>query len=237
MPPRTEGERTASPPPPPDTDAVTRIVLRPVASPLPLGFFALGMGSTVLSTLQIGWVPAEQSVVLLLLILIFVVPLQLTAGIFAFLARDAGAATALLLLGASWAGTSVTGLVAPSEGPVVAQAVFLLALVPFVLALAGAALRSKPLFAVLLTLAAVRFCLTGLYEAGAGAVWQHAAGWAGLGIGVFALYGGLALLVEDGEQRTVLPLFRRGAARRSIEGELREQLASAQQEAGVRHQL
>ncbi|WP_420037771.1 acetate uptake transporter family protein [Streptomyces sp. cg28] len=216
---------------------MTRIVLRPVASPLPLGFFALGMGSTVLAALQLGWVPAEQSEVLLLLILIFVVPLQLVAGVFAFLARDAGAGTALLLLGASWAGTSVTSLDSPVGAPVAAQAVFLLALVPFVLALAGAALKSKPLFAVLLTLTAVRFCLTGLYEAGAGQAWQSAAGWTGLAIGAFALYGGLALLVEDGEQRTVLPLFRRGAARRSIEGDLREQLTAAQQEAGVRHQL
>lgn len=225
------------PPEPLTADAVTRIVLRPIASPLPLGFFALGMGSTVLSSLQLGWVPAAQSSILLLLVLIFVVPLQLVGGIFAFLARDAGAGTALLLLGAAWAGTSVTSLDSPPGKPVVAQAVFLLALVPFVLALAGSAAQSKPLFAVLLGLTAVRFALTGLYEAGLGNALQVAAGWTGLGIGVFALYGGLALLVEDGKQRTVLPLFRRGKARESIEGDLREQLNEAQQEAGVRHQL
>lgn len=219
------------------TDAVTRIVLRPIASPLPLGFFALGIGSVVLSSLQLGWVPTGQSSVLLLLVLIFVVPLQFVAGLFAFLARDAGAGTAMLLLGAAWAGTSVTSLDSPPGRPVVAQAVFLLALVPFVLALAGAAAQSKPLFAVLLTLAALRFGLTGLYEAGLGNALQVAAGWTGIGIGCYALYGGLALLVEDGKQRTVLPLFRRGAARRSIEGDLREQLTPAQQEAGVRHQL
>ncbi|WP_345114066.1 GPR1/FUN34/YaaH family transporter [Streptomyces drozdowiczii] len=221
----------------PSTDSVTRIVLRPIASPLPVGFFALGMGSTVLSSLQLGWVPLEQSGVLLLLVLIFVVPLQAIGGIFSFLARDAGSGTALLLLGAAWAGTSVTSLDSPPGKPMAAQAVFLLALVPFVLALAGAAAQSKPLFAVLLGLTAVRFALTGLYEAGLGNAFQVAAGWTGLGIGVFALYGGLALLVEDGKQRTVLPLFRRGKARESIEGDLREQLAEAQQEAGVRHQL
>lgn len=147
------------------------------------------------------------------------------------------AGTALLLLGAAWAGTSVTSLDSPPGKPVMAQAVFLLALVPFVLALAGAAAQSKPLFAVLLTLTSVRFAFTGLYEAGLGNALQTAAGWTGLGIGVFALYGGLALLVEDGKQRTVLPLFRRGKARESIEGDLREQLTEAQQEAGVRHQL
>ncbi|MEV1044453.1 GPR1/FUN34/YaaH family transporter [Streptomyces sp. NPDC049916] len=219
------------------TDAVTRIMLRPIASPLPLGFFALGLGSTVLSSLQLGWVPTAQSEVLLLLVLIFVVPLQLVAGIFAFLARDSGSGTALLLLSAAWAGTSVTSLDSPPGEPVAAQAVFLLALVPFVLALAGASVQSKPLFAVLLTLTATRFALTGLYEAALGNAFQLAAGWTGLAIGVFALYGGLALLIEDTKQRTVLPLFRRGKARESIEGDLREQLTEAQQEAGVRHQL
>ncbi|MDX3061551.1 MULTISPECIES: GPR1/FUN34/YaaH family transporter [Streptomyces] len=228
---------TPQPTEPLTTDAVTRIVLRPIASPLPLGFFALGMGSAVLSTLQLGWVPLAQSSVLLLLLLIFVVPLQFIAGLFAFVARDAGAATALLLLGAAWAGTSVTSLNSPPGEPLVAQAVFLLALVPFVLALAGASAQSKPLFAVLLCLTAVRFGLTGLYEAGLGNAPQVAAGWSGIGIGAYALYSGLALLVEDGKQRTVLPLFRRGAARTSIEGDLREQLTAAQQEAGVRHQL
>ncbi|MFD6415306.1 acetate uptake transporter family protein [Streptomyces sp. NPDC060194] len=219
------------------TEAVTRIVLRPIASPLPLGFFALGIGSAVLSTLQLEWVPLDQSEVLLILVLIFVVPLQLIAGLFAFAARDAGAGTALLLLSATWAGTSVTSLDSAPGEPVTAQAVFLLVLVPFVLALAAASAQTKPLFAVLLTLAAVRFGLTGLYEAGLGTAFQAAAGWTGLVIGAYALYAGLALLVEDGKQRTVLPLFRRGAARKSIEGDLREQLTSAQQEAGVRHQL
>ncbi|MFD4238798.1 hypothetical protein ACFWRF_31160, partial [Streptomyces sp. NPDC058542] len=56
------------------------------------------MGSAVLSTLQLGWVPLAQSGVLLLLLLIVVVPLQFVAGLFASVARDAGAGTALLLL-------------------------------------------------------------------------------------------------------------------------------------------
>ncbi|MEV6478290.1 hypothetical protein, partial [Streptomyces sp. NPDC051657] len=151
------------------------------------------MGSAVLSTLQLGWVPLAQSGVLLLLLLIFVVPLQFVAGLFAFVARDAGAGTALLLLSAAWAGTSVTSLNSPPGEPLVAQAVFLLALVPFVLALAGASAQSKPLFAVLLCLTAVRFGLTGLYEAGLGSTLQVAAGWTGIGIGAYALYSGLAL--------------------------------------------
>jgi hypothetical protein len=46
----------------------------------------------------------------MMLILAFVVPLELLAGVFAFLARDSGAATALALLGTAWAGVSVTAL-------------------------------------------------------------------------------------------------------------------------------
>jgi hypothetical protein len=52
-----------------------------------------------------------------------------------------------------------------------------------------------------------------------------------------ALYGGLALALEDANQETVLPLFRRGQARGAIEGGLDEQLEGLAREAGVRQQL
>ena len=48
--------------------------------------------------------PVTQARAVLMLVLVFVVPLELLAGVFAFLARDSGAATALTLLGAAWAG-------------------------------------------------------------------------------------------------------------------------------------
>lgn len=51
------------------------------------------------------------------------------------------------------------------------------------------------------------------------------------------MYGGLAFGLEDVQQRTVLPLFRRGAARDAIEGSLEEQLRGLATEAGVRQQL
>jgi succinate-acetate transporter protein len=38
----------------------TRIILRPLASPLPLGFFAFGMGSVLQSALQFGLVPQGE---------------------------------------------------------------------------------------------------------------------------------------------------------------------------------
>ena len=51
------------------------------------------------------------------------------------------------------------------------------------------------------------------------------------------MYGGLALLFEDVLQETRLPVFRRGAARSALEGDLREQLRRLDGEAGVRQQL
>ena len=53
----------------------------------------------------------------------------------------------------------------------------------------------------------------------------------------FALYGGLALLLEESMQRMVLPLGRRGRARTSLEGDFEHQVRQAEQEAGVRRQL
>lgn len=41
-------------------EAMTRIVLRPVASSLPLGFLGFGTGTILLTALQLQWVPAAR---------------------------------------------------------------------------------------------------------------------------------------------------------------------------------
>jgi hypothetical protein len=66
---------------------------------------------------------------------------------------------------------------------------------------------------------------------------ETVSGWIGVPLVVFALYGGLALLLEDGAQRTVLPLGRRGRARSPLEGDLGSQIARAEQEPDIRRQL
>jgi succinate-acetate transporter protein len=96
------GERELAP------EVITRIVLRPVATSLPLGFLAFGVGTILLTALELQWVPLDQGTTLMVMVLAFVVPLEVLAGIFAFLARDSGAATALSLLGAAWATTALT---------------------------------------------------------------------------------------------------------------------------------
>jgi succinate-acetate transporter protein len=215
----------------------TRVVLRPIASGLPLGFFAFGLGSVLLTALQLGWVPIAQSHPLVLLVLVFVVPLEVVGGLAAFPARDAGAATGLLTLGAAWAGTAtLMAQGAPgARSPVLA--VFLLSVVPFMLVLSAASMQGKPLFGLLLFFGAVRYALTGCYDATGHHALQTVSGWVGVVLAAFALYGGLALLLEEGTQRTVLPLGRRGRARSSLEGGLADQLCHAEQEAGVRRQL
>ena len=42
----------------PDAQAMTRIVLRPIGSPLPLGFFTVAIDNVLVSTLQWGLLPA-----------------------------------------------------------------------------------------------------------------------------------------------------------------------------------
>jgi succinate-acetate transporter protein len=219
-------------------EAMTRIVLRPVASSLPLGFLAFGAGTILLTALELKWVPPAQAGTLMVMVLAFVAPLEALAGIFAFLARDSGAATALTMLGAAWTATALTVLRTPPGGTSTSLGIFLLTLAAMMLVLAAGALRSKPLFGALLMIGACRFALTGLYEMGTGgAVTELVSGWIGVPLVAFSVYGGLALLLEDGAQRTVLPLGRRGRARTSLEGDLGHQIAQAEREPGIRRQL
>jgi succinate-acetate transporter protein len=218
-------------------DGVTRIMLRPLGSSLPLGFFAFGTASVLLTALELHWVPEQQTRQVMLLVLVFVVPLELVAAVFAFLARDAGAASAMGVFAGVWAGGALTmAMGSPGEtSPVLA--LFLLTVAPVMLALFCASLPGKPAFGALLLLGACRFVLVGAYEAGAPNAVQTVAGWFGVALGAFALYGGLALLLEDGAQRTVLPVGRRGRARLSLEGDLGHQIHRTEREAGVRRQL
>ena len=114
---------------------------------------------------------------------------------------------------------------------------FLVNLTPLMLVMAGVSVTGKPLFGFLLLAGACRFALTGVYQATGNTAIEHAAGWLGVPLAVFALYGGLALLLEESSQRMVLPLGRRGRARTSLEGTFGHQVRQAEQEAGVRRQL
>lgn len=148
-----------------------------------------------------------------------------------------GAATGLTTLSAAWAATAIVLLHAPPGGLSRPLAVFLLTLTPLMLVMSAVSVTGKPLFGLLLFIGACRFALTGLYQGSGTVLVEHAAGWLGLPLGAFALYGGLALLLEESHQRMVLPLGRRGRARTSMEGSFAHQVHQAEQEPGVRRQL
>jgi len=51
------------------------------------------------------------------------------------------------------------------------------------------------------------------------------------------MYGGLAFLLEDVRKEALLPVFRRGESKDSLEGDLASQLRRLGDEAGVRKNL
>jgi uncharacterized protein len=210
----------------------TRIVVRPIANPLPLGFLALAAGTLLVSGLQLGWLDPRQGEDVGLILLAFVFPLQLLASVFGYLGRDIVAGTGMGLLAGTWLSIALVTLTAPRPGATSdALGLFLLLagaamLVPF-----AAATLGKLVAAAVLGTTAVRFALTGLYQLTADSGLEQAAGLVGLLLLGVALYAAFALALEDARGTTVLPVGRRGA------GTLDDGLAQIEREAGVRRQL
>ena len=90
------------------------MVLRPIASPLALGFAGLAGASPVTSGLELAWIASSEREQVGLLILLFAPPLQATASIFGFLGRDAVAATGMGILSATWLSIGAVLLATPS---------------------------------------------------------------------------------------------------------------------------
>jgi succinate-acetate transporter protein len=207
-----------------------RVVLRPVATPLPLGFLALVLATTVFSAVQLGWIAPDQGRVAAITAVAATVPLQFAVAVMGFLARDPVAVTGMGLLAGTWAVvglvtlTAVPGTVSPGLG------VLLLTAGIGMLVPAAGAVSSKIAPALVMALAGCRFAVTGVYQLDGSAAWKAAAGWTGLVLAVVALYTALALQLEGGGERTVLPVGRRGAGRLPEAPELLR-------EPGVRAQL
>jgi hypothetical protein len=58
-------------------EALTRIILRPIASGLPQGFFAFGVGTCLTSAFELHWFPGTEIKTTAIVILAFVAPLEL----------------------------------------------------------------------------------------------------------------------------------------------------------------
>jgi len=65
-----------------EIEDVTRVVLRPLASPLPLAFLAFGVGSAIQSALQLGLIPQSESANLALVFGALAFPPLIRAAIF-----------------------------------------------------------------------------------------------------------------------------------------------------------
>jgi succinate-acetate transporter protein len=93
----------------PRIESLTRITLRPFGTPLPLGFLAFGTGVMLLTAFDAHWIPYSEQKLVGALALGFVVPLEIMASVFAFLARDTAGGTAMGLFGATWTATCELG--------------------------------------------------------------------------------------------------------------------------------
>jgi succinate-acetate transporter protein len=202
-----------------------------------LGLFAFAVGMFMLGVQSLQWVRGDEYPTVGIVLVAFVFPLELLASIVAYFARDTLAATALGLFAAQWLFLGVVLITSPPHELNHAVGFYLFVFSATTLALALVALAGKPLFAVLLLLSTARAILAGIHEFAGGQTLNGASGVVALTACGVAVYGGLALLIEDVLQETRLPVFRRGAARAALEGDLREQLRRVEGEAGVRQQL
>ncbi len=215
----------------------TVVSLRPIGSPLGLGFVGLATATFVLAGLQLGWVSANERTLTGAVIIAFAVPSQLIASVLCFLSRDGAAGTAVGTLAGSWLSVGVVLILSPPGSVSGALGLVLLGSGTVLILFAGLAGLSKLVPALILLLAGTRFALDGIYQLGAGAGWQDASASVGLVLAAAALYAAWAMELEDARGRTVVPLGRRGLGRGSLDGPFADQVEGLEHEPGVRKTL
>jgi succinate-acetate transporter protein len=217
--------------------SAARIFLRPLATPLPLGFIALSAATLLISGLQLGWLGIDQGDSVALILIGFVFPLQLLVSVLGYLARDVVAGTGMGILAGTWLSVGLVTLTSPAGSTSDALGLFLLVAAAAMLIPASAAAGGKLVPAAVLSLTAIRFLTTGIAELSGAGGWGDAAGVIGLALCALALYAALALALEDAGHETVLPVGRRQLGRVAIEDGFGEQLERIEREPGVREQL
>jgi succinate-acetate transporter protein len=218
------------------SEARSEIFLRPLGSPLPVGLAGLTVASLVVSGLDLGWVSVSAGHEVGLMLLVAGVPLQLIGLLYALPARDAAAATSMGVLTISWLGMGLTRLLSPPGSVSHSLGLVLLATGGLLACSAAGQAAGKPLLGLTLATAAARLILSGLHELlGSGGL-QTVSGIVGLVVAGFAAYMVVALELEDARDHAVLPVIRRGRARRSTT-EQAPDADGAVREAGVRPQL
>ncbi|MFD8321229.1 GPR1/FUN34/YaaH family transporter [Kitasatospora purpeofusca] len=218
----------------PDLRGMTRINLRPIASPMPLGFYTVGIASVIVGCFQLGvFEDGARRAVGLAILPAFV--LQLVVAVFALGARDALAATLMACFSGLWLASSLVLVVDPVGGTRVLgvlNATFAL----FALMMAAVAGRKRALWLVLCT-AVPRFGVAALSNLTGDARLGTLSGALGLLLAAVALYTAFALMLEDMRGEEVLPIGRSGPAHHAVEGGLTVQLRDLERQAGVRRTL
>uniref|UniRef100_UPI0035D9E71B acetate uptake transporter family protein n=1 Tax=Kitasatospora sp. NPDC056181 TaxID=3345737 RepID=UPI0035D9E71B len=218
----------------PDLRSMTRINLRPIASPMPLGFFTVAIASVMTGCLQLGlFGPEARGAVALCVLPAFA--LQLLVSVLAFGARDVIAATLMGVFAGSWLAYALVMFSGAADGLRV-LGVFNLAFLCFG-ALMTAVTRPKRALWFVLAVSLPRWAATGLSGL-TGAEWlTRTSGALGLVVALVAMYAAFALMLEDMRSEEVLPIGRSGPARTAVHGDLAVQLRNLERQAGVRRTL
>lgn len=214
----------------------TRVVLRPYASPLPLGFFAFAVGMALVAGVGLGWLGPADLTTAGVIMALFVFPLQLVSTVFAVLTRDTAAATALGLYSTSWLTLGVLYALEPAQQTSRPLGLYLAAFAVVLVPLAVGAAYGKALLAVVLTVSAVRAGFQAAYELGAAHWTETASGVSATLLAVLGCYAGIVFMVEDFRGGSGLVL-RRGPARQALSDEPHDQFTEPPHEPGVRRQL
>jgi len=214
-----------------------QVFLRPIGSPVSLGLAGLFGASLVASGMDLGWIAKGEQGEVALVFLAFAVPLQLIASVLSFLGRDGAVGTSVGVLAGTWLADGLVHLSSPPGSRSGALGLLLLASAALLAAGASATALGKLLPCVTFAAAAVRFALIGVYNLGASSAWQTAGGAVGLAVVALAGYTMWSLSLEDAQDRTLLPVLRRGRGAGALTAPFADQLEGVEHEAGVRKQL
>ena len=214
----------------------TRVVLRPYASPLPLGFFAFVVGMVLVAGVAFGWLGKADLATVGTIMALFVFPLELMSTVFAVLTRDTAAATTLGLYSTSWVTLGVLYALDPTQQTSRAVGLFLAAFAVVLIPLTVGAFFGKALLAVVLAVSVIRAGLQAAYQLGAPHWTDTASGASALLLAALGCYAGIVFMVEDFRGSSGL-MLRRGPARQALADEPHDQFAEPPHEPGVRPQL
>ena len=214
-----------------------RVFLRPIGTPLPLGFFGLVVATSVLACMNLGWIPTSEQHQVAFVLMFFAFPLQLIASVLLFLVRSAPAGAGIGVQAVTWL---TLGLILYSGHPGSRSAtagVLLFAAAGALVPSALTASLSKLVPSAVMLLVALRWVLTGIYEKFGGTAWEHASGWEGMVLAAVALYAAFGSDLESALHRSVLPMGRHGRGLEALDQNLADQESQLEREPGVRQQV